>query len=49
MSATCKFERSLLVYDEFEIIRVTHRPAIYELTGADLRDMRTRLRKMRDR
>lgn len=49
MSANCKFERSLIDYDEFEIIRATHHPAIYELTNSDLQDMRVRLRKMRDK
>lgn len=49
MSANCKFERSLLDYDEFEIVRGTHHPAIYEIGDADLQDVRSRLRKMRDK
>ena len=49
MSTNCKSERSLLGYDEFEIVRATHHPAIYELTIVDLQDMRARLRQMRDK
>jgi len=49
MSASCKFERSVLGHDEFEIILVTHHPEIYDLNDTDLRDIQVRLRKMRDR
>jgi hypothetical protein len=49
MSVTCKFERSLLSHDEYETIRLTHHPAIYEVEVAELETMRPRLRKMRDR
>ncbi len=49
MSASCKFEQSLLGHDEFETIRVTHHPGIYDLTNTDLRDIQVKLRKMRDR
>lgn len=49
MSVTCKFERSLLSHDEYETIRVTHHPAIYELDGDELRAVRFRLRGMRDK
>ena len=31
MSIPCKFERSLLDFEEFSIVRKTHHPAIYEL------------------
>jgi len=49
MSASYKFEQSMLGHDEFETIRVTHHPGIYDLTNKDLRGIRTKLRKMRDR
>jgi hypothetical protein len=49
MSVPCAFERSLLSHDEYETIRLTHHPAIYEVEPADLEAMRSRLRKMRNR
>ncbi len=49
MSASYKFERSVLGHDEFETIRVTHHPGIYDLTNTDLRDIQIKLRKMRDK
>jgi len=49
MSESYKFEQSMLGHDEFETVRVTHHPGIYDLTSTDLRDIQTKLRKMRDR
>ena len=49
MSISCKFERSLLDHDEYEAVRVTHHPAIYDLDGAQLRASQLRLRGMRDK
>jgi hypothetical protein len=49
MSAPCKFERSLLSHEEYETIRLTHHPAIYDVEMAELEAMRPRLRNMRDR
>jgi hypothetical protein len=49
MSLPCKTERSLLSHEEFETVRVTHHPAIYELTPAQLRTVLVRLREMRDK
>jgi hypothetical protein len=49
MSVPCKFERSLLSHDEYETIRLTHHPAIYDVEPAELEAMRSRLRKMRDK
>lgn len=49
MSVTCKFERSLLSHDEYEMIRVTHHPAIYELDRDELQAARRRLRDTRDK
>ena len=47
MSVPCKFERSLLGHDEYETIRLTHHPTIYEVEPAELEAIRSRLRKMR--
>ena len=49
MSVPCKFERSLLSHDEYETIRPTHHPTIYEVEPAELEAIRSRLRKMRDK
>ena len=49
MSVSCKFERSLFDHDEYEAIRLTHHPAIYDVEPADLAAMQSRLRKMRDK
>ncbi|MGY3617658.1 hypothetical protein [Bradyrhizobium sp. USDA 10063] len=49
MSVPCKFELSLLSHDEYETIRLTHHPAIYEVEPTDLAAMQSRLRKMRDK
>jgi hypothetical protein len=49
MPVPCKFERSLLSHEEYETIRLTHHPAIYDVEVAELEAMRTRLRKMRDK
>lgn len=49
MSVPCKFERSLLSHDEYEAVRVTHHPAIYDLDGTQLRATKLRLRTMRDK
>src|ERR1700760_2707241 len=49
MSIPCKFERSLLSHEEYEAIRLTHHPAIYDIEAAELEAIRPRLRKMRDK
>jgi len=49
MSVPCKFERSLLSHDEYETIRLTHHPTIYEVEPAELEAIQSRLRKMRDK
>src|ERR1700741_2067032 len=49
MSIPCKFERSLLSHEEYETIRLTHHPAIYDIEAAELEAMRPPLRKMRDK
>ena len=49
MSIPCKFERSILSYDEHEVILRSHHPEIYD-TGLDgLEALRQRLRDMRDK
>src|SRR3974390_3216938 len=49
MSVPCKFERSLLSQEEYETIRLTHHPAIYDVEAGELEAMRPRLRKMHDK
>src|SRR3984957_1227051 len=49
MSIPCKFERSLLSHEEYETVRLTHHPAIYDIKADELEAMRPRLRKMRDK
>ena len=49
MSIPCKFERSILSHEEYEMIRLTHHPAIYDVEVDELKAMRSRLRKMRDK
>jgi hypothetical protein len=47
MSVPCKRERVLLSHDEYETIRLTHHPAIYDVGPVELEALRSRLRKMR--
>jgi hypothetical protein len=49
MSIPCKFERSLLSYDEHEIVLRSHHPGIYNVGLDDLKALRQRLRDMRDK
>jgi hypothetical protein len=49
MSLPCKSERSRLSHDEFELVRVTHHPAIYELSPDQLRALKVRLREQRNK
>jgi len=49
MSIPCKFERSLLGHDEYEIVASTHHPAIYDAGLDDLRSLLKRLRDLRDK
>ena len=49
MSIPCKFERSILSYDEHEIILRSHHPEIYDAALDDLKVLRQRLREMRDK
>ena len=49
MSTSSKFERSLLGHDEYEVVRTTHHPAIYELDRDGLNAARTRLRALHEK
>ena len=49
MSIPCKFERSILSYDEHGVILRSHHPEIYEAGHDDLKALRQRLRDMRDK
>ncbi|MBX9777324.1 MAG: hypothetical protein K2Y71_23350 [Xanthobacteraceae bacterium] len=49
MSVPCKFERSLLGHDEYEIVAGTHHPAIYDADVEQLRSVLKRLRDLRDK
>jgi hypothetical protein len=49
MSMPCKSERSQLSHEEFEMVRVTHHPAIYGLAPDELRAVKLRLQTHRDK
>jgi hypothetical protein len=49
MSIACKFERSILSHDEHEVILRSHHPEIYDVGLDDLKELRQRLREMRDK
>jgi hypothetical protein len=49
MSIPCRFERSILSYDEHGIILRSHHPEIYDAGLDDLKALRQRLRDMRDK
>jgi hypothetical protein len=49
MPVSCKFERSLLSHEEYEFVRLTHHPAIYEHDADGLKALRVRLRELRDK
>jgi hypothetical protein len=49
MSIPCKFERSVLSYDEHGVVLRSHHPEIYEAGLDDLKALRRRLRDMRDK
>jgi len=49
MSIPCKAERSQLKHDELELVRVTHHPAIYDLSRNELHALKLRPREQRDK
>ncbi len=49
MSIPCKFERSILGHEEHEIVLRSHHPWIYDVEPDELKELRQRLRTMRDK
>ena len=49
MSIPCKFERSILNHEEHEIVLRSHHPWIYDAQLGELKELRQRLRAMRDK
>lgn len=49
MSISCRFERSLLNHEEFELIKSSHHPDLYALDLDALLSLKGRLRQMRDK
>lgn len=49
MSMSCRFERSLLDHDEYELIKSSHHPDLYDLDLDGLLSLKSRLRQMRDK
>ncbi|WNV12825.1 hypothetical protein [Tardiphaga sp. 709] len=49
MSASCRFEASILKHDELEIVLSTHHPSIGELTRDKLETLRSRLRDLSEK
>lgn len=49
MSMSCKFERSLLSHEEYDVIKGSHHPDLYALDLNSLLSLQSRLRQMRDK
>lgn len=49
MSLSCRFERSILSHEEFELVRISHHPAIYDAEADALREARKQLRALQER
>lgn len=49
MSISCKFERSLLSHEEYNVIKGSHHPDLYALDLNGLVALQGRLRQMRDK
>ena len=49
MSAPCKFELSILNHDETALIKTSHHPEIGDADRAALEDLKSSLRKLRDK
>ena len=49
MTIPCKRERSLVSHEEYDLIRNSHHPDIYDLDIATIRALQSRLRQMRDK
>lgn len=49
MAISCKSERSLVSHEEFDAIKASHHPEIYDLNLSDLEKLRSRLKQMHDK
>lgn len=49
MSISCRFERSLLNHEEYELIKGSHHPDLYALDLDGLLSLKSRLRQFRDK
>lgn len=49
MATSLRSERSVLKHDEYEAVRSSHHPVIYELDGKALHGLRVRLRGLHDK
>jgi hypothetical protein len=49
MATSLRSEQSVLKHDEYEAVRLSHHPVIYELDGKALQGLRVRLRDLRDK
>jgi len=49
MSLSCRSERSLINQEEYEVVRTTHHPAIYEVEREGLQSARKQLRALHDK
>lgn len=49
MSLSCRSERSLINQEEYEVVRITHHPAIYDLDGEALQSARKQLRALHEK
>lgn len=49
MAISCKGERSLVSHEEYDVIRTSHHPEIYDLNLPELEKLRGRLKQMRDK
>lgn len=49
MAISCKRERSLVSHEEYDVIRASHHPEVYDLDLPGLEKLRGRLKQMRDK
>jgi hypothetical protein len=49
MSLSCRSERSLINQEEYEVVRITHHPAIYEVQREGLQAARKQLRSLHEK
>lgn len=46
MTISCKSERSLVGFEEWEVVKLAHLPEIYALADKELQSSKTRLREL---